>query len=37
MLHILVVEDNSADAFVVREAIGTIAPEADVMIASDGD
>jgi DNA-binding response OmpR family regulator len=37
MLHVLVVEDNSADALVVREAIGTIAPEADVMIASDGE
>jgi chemotaxis family two-component system response regulator Rcp1 len=37
MLHVLVVEDNSADALVVREAIGTSAANADVVIAYDGE
>jgi CheY-like chemotaxis protein len=37
MLHILVVEDNPGDALVIREAIGIVAPDADVMVASDGE
>jgi two-component system response regulator len=37
MLHVLVVEDNSADALMVREAIGMSAGKADVVIARDGE
>jgi DNA-binding response OmpR family regulator len=37
VLHVLVVEDNSGDALMVREAIGRIAASADVVIASDGE
>jgi CheY-like chemotaxis protein len=37
MLHVLVVEDNSADALVVSEAIGSCTANADVVIARDGE
>jgi DNA-binding response OmpR family regulator len=37
MLHVLLVEDNSADVLVIREAIRTSLAEADVVIACDGE
>jgi CheY-like chemotaxis protein len=37
MLHVLLVEDNSGDVLMVREAIRTAAVEADVLIAYDGE
>jgi CheY-like chemotaxis protein len=37
MLHVLVIEDNSADVMVVLEAIETAAANADVMVAYDGE
>ncbi len=37
MLHVLLVEDNSGDVLLVREAIRTSAVEADVMVAYDGE
>lgn len=36
MLHVLLVEDNPADVFMVREAIRTSAVMSDVLIAYDG-
>jgi CheY-like chemotaxis protein len=36
MLHLLIVEDNSADVLLVREALRQCAIAADVVIASDG-
>ncbi len=37
MLHILLVEDNSADVMLVREAIRRSTVKADVLIAYDGE
>ena len=37
MLHVLLVEDNPADAHMVREAIRTSPVMADLMIAYDGE
>jgi CheY-like chemotaxis protein len=37
MLHILLVEDNTADVFMVREAIRLSSVKADVLIAYDGE
>ena len=37
MLHVLLVEDNSGDVLMVREAIRTSSVQADVMIAYDGE
>lgn len=37
MLHILLVEDNSGDVLMVREAIRTSSVPADVLIAYDGE
>jgi len=37
MLHVLLVEDNSADVLLVREAIRTSPVKADVLIAYDGE
>jgi CheY-like chemotaxis protein len=37
MLHVLLVEDNPADAQMVREAIRASPVMADVMIAYDGE
>jgi CheY-like chemotaxis protein len=37
MLHVLLIEDNSGDVLMVREAIRTSAVPADVMIAYDGE
>jgi DNA-binding response OmpR family regulator len=37
MLHILLVEDNAADVFLVREALRTAPIAADVIIAYDGE
>jgi CheY-like chemotaxis protein len=36
MLHVLLVEDNPADVFLIREAIRTSSVAADVTIACDG-
>ena len=37
MLHLLLIEDNPADVLMVREALRSSDPPADVMIAYDGE